>query len=123
MASKSRPSGTARPGTLSELIENLRLAWRLIQDQRVSPWLRYGVPALVGLYLVLPVDFLPDVVPGLGQLDDLAVFWLGLQYFLRTCPSELVKEHRAGLRGQSAASPTAPVEDEVVDGSYRVVND
>ncbi|NUQ37997.1 MAG: DUF1232 domain-containing protein [Caldilineales bacterium] len=101
-------------------METLRLAWALIRDERITLWLRYGVPALMATYLLLPVDLIPDLIPGLGQLDDLAVLWLGLQYFLRTCPADIVAEHRATLRGESV---TTDADAEVVDGVYRVVDE
>ena len=36
------------------------------------------VPLMVALYLIIPVDFIPDAMVGLGQLDDAIVFALGL---------------------------------------------
>ena len=33
---------------------------------------------VVALYLSIPVDFIPDAMVGLGQLDDAIVFALGL---------------------------------------------
>lgn len=106
------------PGSLFELIENLRLAWYLLRDSRINSLLRYGIPTLVGAYVLLPIDFIPDLIPGLGQLDDLAAIWFGLQYFLSTCPPDIVAEHRATVRGQAAVRPEA----DVVDGSYEVVD-
>jgi uncharacterized membrane protein YkvA (DUF1232 family) len=44
-------------------------------------------------YLILPTDFLPDVFLGFGQIDDLVVILLGLRWFLRLCPAEVVQEH------------------------------
>lgn len=116
----TRPGASNRPRTLYEFIDNLRLAWLLIRDERVNVWLRYGLPALVGAYLLLPIDLIPDLIPGLGQLDDIAALWLGLQYFLNVCPPELVAEHRAVMRGE-----TRPETDDgdVVDGAYRVVDE
>ena len=70
----------------------LKLFSRLFKDPRVSL-----APKLVPLgvlgYLILPVDLLPDVLLGLGQLDDLVVLLLGLRLFLRLCPPEVVQEH------------------------------
>jgi uncharacterized membrane protein YkvA (DUF1232 family) len=37
-----------------------------------------------------PIDFLPDFLPALGQIDDLAV--MGLKGFIRLCPKEVVRE-------------------------------
>lgn len=107
-----------RPGSPLDFLDNLQLAWRLLRDGRVSPWLRYGLPALVVAYLLLPIDLVPDLIPGLGQLDDLALFWLALQYFLGACPPEVVAEHRDSLYGQSGSD-----DGDVVDGAYRVVDE
>lgn len=128
MASNPQPSPNTRPSTLNELIDNVQLAWKLIRDGRVSPWLRFGIPALVGLYLISPVDFLPDAVLGLGQLDDLAIIWLGLQMFLRVTPRSIVNEYRNPRQGADPASQTSPRDNnkasdaDVVDASYRVVD-
>lgn len=120
MANQHSERPQARPKTLFEFLENLRLAWELIRDARITPWLRFGVPALAVGYLLSPIDVIPDLVPGLGQLDDLAVLWLGLQYFLRACPADIVAEHRAGLRGEPMGMDA---DAEVVDGVYRVVDE
>ena len=51
------------------------------------------VPLGILAYLILPTDFLPDVLPGFGQIDDFAVILLGLRLFIRLCPPEVVQEH------------------------------
>ena len=69
-----------------------KLFLRLVQDSRVGlkPKL-----VLVGIlaYLIFPTDLVPDFLPGLGQVDDLLVIFLGLKLFLRLCPREVVQEH------------------------------
>lgn len=132
MASNPQTDPNTHPGTLSELIENVQLAWKLIRDGRVSPWVRFGIPALVGLYLISPIDFLPDAVLGLGQLDDLAILWLGLQLLLRVASPSIVNEYRnpqqgAAPSGRSGAGYSADGKSkasdaDVVDASYRVVD-
>lgn len=112
----NQPSG-ARPSTLSELVDNVQLAWKLIRDQRVSPLVRYGIPLLVAAYIISPVDILPDFIPGLGQVDDLAAIWMGLMFFLRSCPPDLVAAHRSGNKRSSAPADGNP---DVVDAEYTV---
>ena len=50
------------------------------------------VPALVMIYVLSPFDLIPVALLGLGQLDDLAVFMLGLQLFINLSPPEIVAE-------------------------------
>ena len=70
----------------------VRLFWRLLCDARVSVVAK-GLLLATGIYIVSPLDFLPDLVPLLGQLDDLTLFALGCRTFLQLCPGEVVREH------------------------------
>ena len=111
-------SSNARPGTISELIDNAQLAWKLFRDSRVSPLVRFGIPLLVAAYILSPVDILPDFIPGLGQVDDLAAIWIGLMFFLRSCPPDLVAAYRSGKKEASATG--AAGNPDVVDAEYTV---
>lgn len=95
-------------GILALILKNTRLVWRLLRDPEVSPWLKMILPATL-LYLLFPIDFLPDLAPGLGQLDDIAVILLGVKLFIELCPQDIVRRH---LREMSS-----------VPGSYRVVDE
>ncbi len=87
--------------TLTELLNRARLAWRLFRDDRISPALK-AIPLVGLLYLVWPVDLLPDLFPALGQLDDLAILLLALNWFIQACPSDVVEDIRAGTDTISA---------------------
>jgi len=84
------------------LVTNLpsfvKLFSRLIKDERValSPKL---LIAAVFSYIILPTDFVPDFLVGLGQVDDLIVLLTGLRLFLRLCPADVVKEHVRAIAG------------------------
>ena len=71
-------------------------ALRLVRDNRVPLYAKI-VPALALVYVISPLDFVPDWIPALGQMDDLAVLAAGLTLFLRLCPPEIVEEHEVGL--------------------------
>lgn len=79
-----------------QLVWNLpsfgRLFIRLIKDERVAAGPKLLVAAVLA-YVILPVDLIPDVFLGPGQLDDVAVVLGGLKLFLGLCPPEVVKEH------------------------------
>jgi uncharacterized membrane protein YkvA (DUF1232 family) len=96
-------------GILAEIIKNIKLIWRLLNDRRVPSWLKMIIPATL-LYLLFPVDIIPDIAPGLGQLDDIAVILLGLKLFVEMCPREVVRQHLDELA--SVANPWRVVEED-----------
>lgn len=105
------------PGTnpLKKLIRQLRLVWRLLRDRRVPLWLKV-VPFLSLLYLLVPADFVPDLLLGLGQLDDLAVIALGVKLFVELAPPGIVHEHWTEL-------VSAGYEWKVIDGEAEQIDE
>lgn len=41
------------------------------------------VIVLTGLYLINPIDLIPDFIPVLGQLDDIVILSLAVRYIKR----------------------------------------
>ena len=77
---------------LRHLPQFARLYWRLLLDVRVSIWPK----ALLGagaVYVLSPLDLIPDVVPVIGEVDDLVVLVLLCRLFVYLCPPEVVREH------------------------------
>ena len=87
------------PGFWMNLFNSFRVAWRLMWDSRV-PFSAKLVPILTVLYILSPIDLVPDVVVGLGQLDDLAIFLLGTQLFIAMSPKDIVERIRAEIEGR-----------------------
>ncbi len=116
-------SAGAKAGLLTEVVRNARLAWRLFRDPRVSGAAKLIIPGLAAAYLLFPADLLPDMIPGLGQLDDLALIALAIKLFVDSCPQWLVQSHRDGLAGvpNAAQSPKGSQTGQTVDGEYRVI--
>ena len=87
-------------GEVVDLIRRLptyiRLVWALLRDGRV-PAQQKLILVGIGAYLFFPIDLIPDFVPVLGQLDDLAVVLLGLDLFIRSAPADIVEEHLAKI--------------------------
>ncbi len=78
--------------SLVHLPNFFKLFWRLFKDGRVGLTPKLLLFLLVA-YVVMPLDLLPDLIPGLGQLDDLLLAFLGLKGFIWLCPREVVREH------------------------------
>ncbi len=68
-----------------------RLYWRLFRDHRVSIVAK-ALLVLVIAYVIVPFDVIPDFVPVIGEMDDLAILLGGLWCFVRLCPPEVVRE-------------------------------
>lgn len=121
------PTSRQSLGWLPELLRNARLAWRLLRDPRVSPWVKLALPGVLLVYLLLPLDFIPDLFPILGQMDDLAVLLLAGWLFLRLAPRWIVEEHEQAMDGGAPRQRPRPAAQEaegsmVIEGRYRVVD-
>jgi len=77
---------------LTHLPSFFKLFSRLVKDPRVALSPKLLLAATLA-YVIIPIDIFPDFLPGVGQLDDLAVMLAGLKFFLRLCPPEVVQEH------------------------------
>ena len=69
-----------------------------------TPW--YAKLAVAGLvvYAVTPVDFVPDVVPVLGLIDDLIFVPLAIAVAIRLVPPAVLAECRAAATDRVTAS-------------------
>ncbi len=97
------PEGIKRPRNVNEAIETARklptyarLIWGLARDPRV-PMQQKIVLGGIAAYLAFPIDIIPDFIPVIGQLDDLAVLIVGLDWFIRNAPPNVVEEHMARI--------------------------
>ena len=87
------------------LRNKVRLALALVRDGRIPLAVR-AVPAFLALYVAMPIDLIPDVIPVLGQLDDVLVLGLGVALMLRLVPRETLEEHIERLEREPASAQT-----------------
>jgi uncharacterized membrane protein YkvA (DUF1232 family) len=78
-----------------------RVVWGIMRDPRTPIGLK-GMLAAALAYVILPVDLIPDVIPILGQADDLTVLLLVLDVFIQNAPAEVRAEHTARARNGTA---------------------
>lgn len=87
----------SRRGVWATLKRQARLIVRLMRDTRVPLWMR-AIPILGLVYLISPIELLPDVtLLPFGFLDDLVVIVLCLTVFMALAPREIVKDHVSWL--------------------------
>jgi uncharacterized membrane protein YkvA (DUF1232 family) len=95
-----------RIGFVEAFVRQLRLIWRLLKDERVPLFIK-AVPVATVIYALFPIDFLPDIFPPLGQIDDVAALILGFSLFVELAPPDIVREHQREL----AARPVPQLEE------------
>jgi uncharacterized membrane protein YkvA (DUF1232 family) len=98
MANKPKIVPSENRGFFPDLILRIKLILRLIADRRVNVFVKL-IPVAAVIYVILPVDLIPEVaLPVVGYLDDAAVLWMGISLFVSLCPDEVVKEHMNALQ-------------------------
>ena len=105
------------------MIDHVRLAWRLLRDERVSA-LKYLLPAMLALYVVSPVDMIPDLFLGVGQVDDVGAIIVAAMVLIRllprVAPADVVAEHQQDLLGPKRGQAERPAGDGAYDAHYTV---
>ena len=99
-------------------IERLRLGWRLLRDPRIPTWPKLLVPLAV-LYVISPIDIIPDFLLVIGQVDDVSVIGLivaVIAMLVRWSPPAVVAEHAADLGFIPHYTEAAPVSGEPTRG-------
>lgn len=101
----SRPrevEGTPRTGAkktvmnyVAELPRFLRLLWGLVTDMRVAMVDKLLVAGAIA-YIVAPIDWIPDFVPFLGEVDDVYLLVLALQRLMQNAGPAVLLSHWTG---------------------------
>jgi len=81
---------------LATLLPNLILLFKDLAKDPGVPRRAKVVLAIAGIWLVSPIDLLPEFLPVLGPLDDAVVAALALRYLVRRAGTEVVRGHWRG---------------------------
>ena len=107
------------PGLLKDLTGFLPACVTLARRLRADPRVPFKAKAAVvgaGLWVLSPVDLLPEFLPVIGPLDDVVVVTLALRYAARRVPREVLVEAWPGdprlLERLLGTRPTQPAEPE-----------
>ena len=82
--------------------KDLAILWFALRHPARPAWLRPSV-ALLGLYLLSPVDLIPDVLPVIGVVDDLVLIPLAIGWLVRRLPAQLKRAYADDGRTLDAA--------------------
>ena len=86
--------------------KEMLLVWAMLRDPR-APLAAKATAILAILYVISPVDFVSDLIPILGWLDDGLIAYVLLQLALRLLPADLHAALRARIhaRGRPVQPP------------------
>ena len=112
--SKNTSSSSNQLGFLGELWQQAKLVVQLILDPKVPIYLK-ALPFAALAYLIFPVDFLPDFIPGLGQLDDLTILLLGAKVFIELAPKDIVAQYIDRIKTLDEGNDLKSTSGDVVD--------
>ncbi|KQV52869.1 hypothetical protein ASC95_08710 [Pelomonas sp. Root1217] len=59
-----------------------RRLWYALRQPSAPTWLKVGT-ALIVLYVLSPIDLIPDVIPVLGLMDDVVLVPLAIRFLLK----------------------------------------
>ena len=93
----SQPSETVKGNKPRALIRRLFEEFRVIRRAVVHPRVPWHAKAVAGcavLYIVSPIQVIPNFIPVIGQMDDVAVVFLTLRYLRRFVPASVLEECR-----------------------------
>ena len=90
-------------GAGREFLDQIRLLWEMLIDSRYVVSWETKVWVIVALtYFINPVDLVPDVIPGVGYLDDALV----VGYVLHMIAGEIAK-YRTWRGGRIAVAESS----------------
>ena len=75
-----------------------------MRDPNVPIYLKL-LPLAAVIYVLIPTDFIPDVFPVVGQLDDLTALIVGGKVFIELAPQKVVAQYIQSMRRQNEELP------------------
>lgn len=67
-----------------------RQLWFALRHPDAPGWLKLGT-GLIVLYVLSPIDLIPDVIPFIGMVDDLVLVPLAIRWLLKRLPPEVAR--------------------------------
>ena len=74
----------------SVLRGDARQLWAALRHPAAPGWLKLGT-VLIVLYVLSPVDIVPDYLPVIGVVDDLVLVPLAIRWLLKRLPPEIAR--------------------------------
>jgi uncharacterized membrane protein YkvA (DUF1232 family) len=87
-----------------QLWKQFRILTRALVHPRV-PWYAKAVCGCAVMYISSPIQLIPNFIPVIGQMDDVAVLFLSLKLLKRSVPADVMEE----IQKDSVAPPDSAI--------------
>lgn len=64
-------------GPIAKIWDKVMALWKFVQDPN-APWAGKVIAIGALIYLISPIDAIPDIIPGLGLTDDVSIIGLAV---------------------------------------------
>jgi len=71
------------------------LLWRLMLDKEITKEKKLFIGAII-VYVLLPIDLIPDFIPVIGFVDDLVLIAIGLNTIFVKTDKKILQKHWSG---------------------------
>jgi uncharacterized membrane protein YkvA (DUF1232 family) len=88
--------------------KEILMVWAMLRSP-AAPLSSKVIAVLALLYIVLPVDLVPDFIPVLGWIDDGVMTYILIKLAFKFLPTELHESLKRKVNGTPPVSPTADV--------------
>ena len=75
---------------------------RLVMRDRRVPWYVKTIPVLLAVYLISPIDIIPDIIPVLSYMDDVVIALLAFFLIFKLTSGPVVTDLIQQARGADA---------------------
>jgi uncharacterized membrane protein YkvA (DUF1232 family) len=92
-----QPSVHKLKTSIKQVFKQFRVIRRALVHPQV-PWHAKAVAGCAVLYVVSPIQIIPNFIPIVGQMDDVLVVTLGIKYLRRYVPQSVLHECESNSR-------------------------
>jgi uncharacterized membrane protein YkvA (DUF1232 family) len=86
-----RPLSEKLKALVAQLFKQFRIIRRALVHPQV-PWHAKTVAGCAVLYVISPIQLIPNFIPVIGQLDDVVVVTLAIKFLRRSVPQSVLDE-------------------------------
>lgn len=109
------------PGFWRDMWQQLRLVLHLMREPEVPFYLKL-LPFAGLIYVLFPFDIVTDLVPIIGQLDDVTALLVSSKVFIELAPPRLVERHMRAIRAKDGYVPAQGSEQKTTAADEALTN-